>query len=173
MQVELYDASVAAGGQIVREGAAVSEGQTGRLLFASDGNGNEIRLKPDDFVAVSMEEPKLRGVMKLPASGRRLLPSATGRSGNWCMGLMPLRTSFRSLGLCLMNPSKLLRWLLTFPCHAANSRNAFATAAPTIAMMGGWPTQSGIGTLRTLGWCCRSFPPAFRAVIDALHMEDR
>ena len=68
VQLELSDASVSAGGRIVREGAAVSEGQTGRLLFASIGNGNEIGLKPGDFVSVSIEEPELRGVMKLPAA---------------------------------------------------------------------------------------------------------
>ena len=68
VHLELSDASVSAEGQIVREGAAVSEGQTGRLLFASIGNGNEIGLKPGDFVSVSIEEPELRGVMNLPAT---------------------------------------------------------------------------------------------------------
>ena len=68
VRLELSDASVSAEGKIVREGAAVSEGQTGRLLFASIGNGNEIGLKPGDFVSVSIEEPELRGVMNLPAT---------------------------------------------------------------------------------------------------------
>ena len=68
VHLELSDASVSAEGRIVREGAAVSEGQTGRLLFASIGNGNEIGLKPGDFVSVSIEEPELRGVMNLPAT---------------------------------------------------------------------------------------------------------
>ncbi len=78
VDLELSDSSVSTGGRIVREGAAVSEGQTGRLLFASISNSEAIGLKPGDFVSVSIEEPEIRGVMKLPAaaidsSGRLLV----------------------------------------------------------------------------------------------------
>lgn len=53
-------------GQIVRESAAVGEGQTGRLIFATLTNTAGFR--PGDFVTVSVNEPELRGVARLPAS---------------------------------------------------------------------------------------------------------
>ena len=73
VQLELSDASVSAGGRIVREGAAVSEGQTGRLLFASIGNGSGIGLKPGDFVSVSMDGAGTQGRPEAPGRGRRFL----------------------------------------------------------------------------------------------------
>ncbi|MCE2522262.1 MAG: HlyD family efflux transporter periplasmic adaptor subunit [Rhodobacteraceae bacterium] len=68
VQLELSDTSISTNGRIVREGAAASEGQIGRLLFASIGNSREVGLKPGDFVSVSIEEPELGGIMRLPAT---------------------------------------------------------------------------------------------------------
>ncbi|MDE0531625.1 MAG: HlyD family efflux transporter periplasmic adaptor subunit [Albidovulum sp.] len=68
VNLELNDSSIEPSAQIVRESAAVKEGQTGRLLFASIKSGQEKGLKPGDFVSVSVEEPELRGVMVLPAT---------------------------------------------------------------------------------------------------------
>lgn len=55
-----------AAGQIARESAAVEEGQTGRLLYASleDARG----FKPGDFVTVLLQEPALENVALLPSS---------------------------------------------------------------------------------------------------------
>ena len=55
-----------ASGQIARESAAVEEGQTGRLLYASleDARG----FKPGDFVTVLLQEPALENVALLPSS---------------------------------------------------------------------------------------------------------
>ncbi|EYD70917.1 efflux RND transporter periplasmic adaptor subunit [Limimaricola hongkongensis] len=53
-------------GRIVREGAAVAEGQTGRLLFARLDAAPQLR--PGDFVTVEIEEPPLTGVARLPAT---------------------------------------------------------------------------------------------------------
>ena len=52
--------------QITRESAEVAEGQTGRLLFARIDRPNGLR--PGDFVTVRIQEPMLRGVVKLPAT---------------------------------------------------------------------------------------------------------
>lgn len=53
-------------GVLVRDSAAVGEGQTGRLLFArlDEARG----LKPGDFVTVEIEEPALDRVVRLPSS---------------------------------------------------------------------------------------------------------
>ncbi|MGR3757322.1 MAG: efflux RND transporter periplasmic adaptor subunit [Tranquillimonas sp.] len=53
-------------GTISRESAAVGEGQTGRLLFArlDDAAG----FRSGDFARVSVEEPALSGVARLPAA---------------------------------------------------------------------------------------------------------
>lgn len=53
-------------GQLVRDSAAVGEGQTGRLLFARLDAPKG--LKPGDFVTVEIEEPELRRVVRLPSS---------------------------------------------------------------------------------------------------------
>ncbi|MGR3465252.1 efflux RND transporter periplasmic adaptor subunit [Limimaricola sp.] len=53
-------------GRIVREAAAVAEGQTGRLLFARLDAAPQLR--PGDFVTVEIEEPPLTGVARLPAA---------------------------------------------------------------------------------------------------------
>ena len=53
-------------GRLTRESAAVSEGTTGRLLFAelSDTRG----LRPGDFVTVAIEEPTLDRVAVVPST---------------------------------------------------------------------------------------------------------
>lgn len=53
-------------GVISREGAAVGDGQTGRLLFArlDDSPG----FRPGDFVTVRIAEPALNGVASVPAT---------------------------------------------------------------------------------------------------------
>ena len=53
-------------GTISRDSAAVGEGQTGRLIFATLATPRG--LKPGDFVKVSVQEPELRGVVKVPSS---------------------------------------------------------------------------------------------------------
>ena len=53
-------------GTISREGAAVGEGRTGRALFA--GLEEAAWLRPGDFVRVTVVEPPLEGVARLPAS---------------------------------------------------------------------------------------------------------
>ena len=53
-------------GRISRESAAVGEGQTGRLVFATLSAPRG--LKPDDFVKVSVQEPMLSNVILLPSS---------------------------------------------------------------------------------------------------------
>ncbi len=52
--------------RLVREGAAVAEGVTGRLLFAEVDAPRGLR--PGDFVTVVVREPALRGVTRLPAT---------------------------------------------------------------------------------------------------------
>ena len=52
-------------GVLVRDSAAVAEGQTGRLVFARLHSPRG--LKPGDFVSVEIEEPKLNWVIVLPA----------------------------------------------------------------------------------------------------------
>ncbi|MDD9742128.1 HlyD family efflux transporter periplasmic adaptor subunit [Marinovum sp. SP66] len=53
-------------GVLVRDSAAVGEGQTGRLLFARLEAARG--LKPGDFVTVEIEEPPLERVVRLPSS---------------------------------------------------------------------------------------------------------
>lgn len=52
-------------GTLVRDSAAVGEGQTGRLLFARLDSPRG--LKPGDFVTVRTDEPALDNVVRLPA----------------------------------------------------------------------------------------------------------
>ncbi|WP_457649964.1 efflux RND transporter periplasmic adaptor subunit [Profundibacter sp.] len=59
-------ADMVAQGQISRESAAVGEGLTGRLLFATLDAAQGFR--PGDFVTVKVREPELRDVVILPAS---------------------------------------------------------------------------------------------------------
>ena len=53
-------------GTLVRDSAAVGEGQTGRLLFARLEAPKG--LKPGDFVTVEINEPELTRVVRLPSS---------------------------------------------------------------------------------------------------------
>ncbi|MDQ7071952.1 MAG: HlyD family efflux transporter periplasmic adaptor subunit [Rhodobacterales bacterium] len=53
-------------GRISRDSAAVGEGQTGRLIFASLDAARG--LKPGDFVTVEIDEPPLSDVVRLPSS---------------------------------------------------------------------------------------------------------
>ncbi|MBO9451008.1 HlyD family efflux transporter periplasmic adaptor subunit [Tropicibacter sp. R16_0] len=53
-------------GTISRDSAAAGEGQSGRLIFARLEAA--LGFKPGDFVTVSVEEPPLDGVARLPAS---------------------------------------------------------------------------------------------------------
>ncbi len=59
-------ADMVAQGRISRESAAVGEGLTGRLLFATLDAAQGFR--PGDFVTVKVKEPVLRDVVMLPAS---------------------------------------------------------------------------------------------------------
>jgi len=65
----MLDASgvgIEATGTITREGAAVGEGQTGRVIFARLENTTGFR--PGDFVTVSVAEPALENVALVPAT---------------------------------------------------------------------------------------------------------
>lgn len=53
-------------GRLTREGAAVGEGQTGRLLYATLERAGGF--KPGDFVTVEVTEPPLNHVARLPAT---------------------------------------------------------------------------------------------------------
>lgn len=66
VSLEAQGFTLNATGQITRESAAVGEGQTGRLLFARLETSTGLR--PGDFVTVSVTEPVLRGVARVPAS---------------------------------------------------------------------------------------------------------
>ncbi|MEQ9674268.1 MAG: efflux transporter periplasmic adaptor subunit [Roseovarius indicus] len=64
--LSVYGLDLEAKGVISREGAAVGEGSTGRLLFARLYEAPA--MKPGDFVTVRIEEPPLEQVVRLPAS---------------------------------------------------------------------------------------------------------
>ena len=64
--LDVLGLDLTATGQITRESAAVGEGQSGRLLFASleDTPG----FRPGDFVTVRIAEPELQDVARLPST---------------------------------------------------------------------------------------------------------
>jgi len=64
--LDVFGTDLTATGTLSRDGAAVGEGQTGRLLFASLDAANG--LKPGDFVTIRISEPPLDRVVRLPAS---------------------------------------------------------------------------------------------------------
>lgn len=66
ISLDVAGAEIVATGRITRVGAAVGEGQTGRLIFADLGAAAGFR--PGDFVTVRIEEPALDGVAELPAT---------------------------------------------------------------------------------------------------------
>jgi len=73
--LDAFGVDIESSGRITRESAAVAEGQSGRLLFATldDPKG----LRPGDFVTISITEPALDRVARLPATaldaGSRIL----------------------------------------------------------------------------------------------------
>ncbi|WP_300036601.1 HlyD family efflux transporter periplasmic adaptor subunit [uncultured Roseobacter sp.] len=64
--LDVTGADLRAVGSITRVSAGAAEGQTGRLIFAtlSDPRG----FRPGDFVTVTVQEPPLDGVVRLPAA---------------------------------------------------------------------------------------------------------
>jgi RND family efflux transporter MFP subunit len=63
--LDVSGVNLRATGQITREGATVGAGQTGRLLFARlDAHAG---FRPGDFVTVSVQEPALDDVARVPA----------------------------------------------------------------------------------------------------------
>ncbi len=66
VSLDVSGVDLIAKGQISREGAAVAEGQTGRLIFARLDAAPGFR--PGDFVTVSVAEPPLRNVALVPAT---------------------------------------------------------------------------------------------------------
>ncbi|MDA7429990.1 HlyD family efflux transporter periplasmic adaptor subunit [Primorskyibacter aestuariivivens] len=64
--LDVFGTDLVTTGTLVRDSAAVGEGQTGRLLFARLEAPKG--LKPGDFVTVEIEEPPLERVVRLPSS---------------------------------------------------------------------------------------------------------
>ncbi|MCT4554407.1 MAG: HlyD family efflux transporter periplasmic adaptor subunit [Pelagimonas sp.] len=64
--LDVFGTDITAQGVISRDGAAVGEGQTGRLIFATLTSARGF--KPGDFVTVSIEEAPLNFVARLPAT---------------------------------------------------------------------------------------------------------
>ncbi len=64
--LEAQGLTITAKGQISRESALVGEGQTGRLIFAK--LETSAALRPGDFVTVTVTEPELRGVARVPST---------------------------------------------------------------------------------------------------------
>jgi len=64
--LDVFGTNLTATGRLSRTGAAVGDGQTGRLVFATLDAAPGF--KPGDFVTVRIEEPPLRQVARLPAS---------------------------------------------------------------------------------------------------------
>src|SRR6056297_1809921 len=60
------DTGIEATGRIIRQSAAVAEGESGRVLYATIDDAPA--MKPGDFVAVTVEEPPLDAVIRLPAT---------------------------------------------------------------------------------------------------------
>ncbi|MGH1577753.1 efflux RND transporter periplasmic adaptor subunit [Planktotalea sp.] len=71
--LDVFGADLVATGTLSRDSAAVGEGQSGRLVFATLDAAPGF--KPGDFVRVEVTEPELRGVVRLPAT-------ALGADGN-------------------------------------------------------------------------------------------
>lgn len=64
--LKVFGTDLVSSGQLIRDSAAVGEGQTGRLLFAR--LDQPVGLKPGDFVTVEVTEPPLEYVIRLPSS---------------------------------------------------------------------------------------------------------
>lgn len=65
-RLDVSGIDLVATGRIARESAAVGDGQTGRLLYATLDQAPGFR--PGDFVTVSVREPALENVARLPSS---------------------------------------------------------------------------------------------------------
>ncbi|SEL96839.1 RND family efflux transporter, MFP subunit [Roseovarius azorensis] len=63
--LDAFGLDLTATGTVTRQSAAVGEGQTGRLIFATLDSAPA--MKPGDFVTVTVEEPRLERVVHLPA----------------------------------------------------------------------------------------------------------
>lgn len=66
VSLDVAGAELMAEGQLARVGAAVGEGQTGRLVFAALGQAGGFR--PGDFVTLRIAEPALDRAVVLPAA---------------------------------------------------------------------------------------------------------
>ncbi|MEM6596236.1 MAG: HlyD family efflux transporter periplasmic adaptor subunit [Pseudomonadota bacterium] len=66
IRLEVLGTDLVTTGRLSRESAGVSEGTIGRQLFAEVDSASGLR--PGDFVTVRVEEPTLRGVVRLPAT---------------------------------------------------------------------------------------------------------
>lgn len=64
--LDVFGVDLTAEGVVSRDSAAVGEGQTGRLIFARLGAAPG--MKPGDFVTVTIDEPPLERVIRLPAT---------------------------------------------------------------------------------------------------------
>lgn len=64
--LDIYGATIMAGGALSRVDATVGAGLSGRLVFATLDAPRG--LKPGDFVTVTVQEPALEGVARLPAA---------------------------------------------------------------------------------------------------------
>ena len=64
--LDVFGVDISASGKVSRESAAVGEGQTGRLIFASLADPKGFR--PGDFVTVRLAEPAIDRVALLPAT---------------------------------------------------------------------------------------------------------
>lgn len=64
--LDVFGTNLSAQGTLIRAGAAVGDGQTGRLLFATLDSAAGFR--PGDFVTVQIDEPPLDRVARLPAT---------------------------------------------------------------------------------------------------------
>jgi len=66
VSLDVLGLDLSTSGKVIRESAAVGEGQTGRLIFATLENARGFR--PGDFVNVGVSEPALERVALLPAT---------------------------------------------------------------------------------------------------------
>lgn len=66
VSLDVAGVDLVASGRIERESAAVGEGQTGRLIFARLESA--VGFRPGDFVTVTIREPELTDVARIPAT---------------------------------------------------------------------------------------------------------
>lgn len=66
IRLDVFGLDLERRGRLSRDSAAVTEGQSGRLIYAEIDTA--AGLKPGDFVTVEVEEPELEQVVRLPAS---------------------------------------------------------------------------------------------------------